>query len=104
MKITILGAGIWGSALAIALSPRHEVMLWGRNDKIIQQASLTRQHQGFNLPSSITLSANLAQAVTHLNRQSDSLLIIATSIAGVRPLSQALSLFAIPNLVWLCKG
>lgn len=103
MKITILGAGIWGSALAIALAPRHQVLLWGRNDSVIQQANLTRQHQGLTLPSSILLTSAFSQAIAHLN-ESDSLLIVATSVSGLRPMAQALKAFSIPNLVWLCKG
>jgi len=103
MNITILGAGIWGSALAIALSPRHRVLLWGRNDNVIQQAKLTRQYQSFNLPSSIVLSSDFNQAVAHVS-QPESLLIVASSVSGLRPLSQALRAVSIPNLVWLCKG
>ena len=30
-KITILGAGAWGTAVAMALAGRHDVLLWGRN-------------------------------------------------------------------------
>jgi glycerol-3-phosphate dehydrogenase (NAD(P)+) len=142
MKITILSAGSWGSALAIALAPRHQVLLWGRNDEVIQQAKLTRQHQGFNLPSSIELSADFNQAIAHLNghcedttmhesamtalspnlspasgregqseslrnfqvNEPESLLIIASSVAGLRPITHALRTFSIPNLIWLCKG
>lgn len=103
MNITLLGAGIWGSALAIALAPRHQVMLWGRNDSVIQKAKLTRQHHGFKLSSNIELSSDFDQAIAHLS-QPGSLLIVASSVAGLRPLSQALRSFSIPNLVWLCKG
>ncbi|HEY1397331.1 MAG TPA: glycerol-3-phosphate dehydrogenase, partial [Roseateles sp.] len=31
MKISVLGAGAWGTALAIAASARHEVTLWARD-------------------------------------------------------------------------
>ena len=31
MKITVLGAGAWGTALALQLSRRHQVALWTRN-------------------------------------------------------------------------
>ena len=33
-KITVLGAGAWGTAVAIALAARHDVLLWGRNPQI----------------------------------------------------------------------
>ncbi len=31
MKIAVLGAGAWGTALAIHLAHRHPVVLWARN-------------------------------------------------------------------------
>ena len=30
-RITVLGAGAWGTAVAMALAARHDVLLWGRN-------------------------------------------------------------------------
>jgi len=30
-KIAVLGAGAWGTALAIHISQQHKVTLWGRN-------------------------------------------------------------------------
>src|SRR4030066_283353 len=31
MKLSVLGAGAWGTALAASWAPHHEVTLWGRN-------------------------------------------------------------------------
>ncbi|MEO8166089.1 MAG: hypothetical protein ABI619_11905, partial [Betaproteobacteria bacterium] len=31
MKLAILGAGAWGTALGIALAPHHSVTLWARD-------------------------------------------------------------------------
>ena len=39
MKITILGAGAWGTALAIPLARKHQVVLWGRNAQAMKAAS-----------------------------------------------------------------
>ena len=103
MQITILGAGAWGSALAVSLAPRHQVALWGRDEKQMQVADATRHHQGVALPSSLTISSNLPDVLAHSNQPSG-LLIVASSVAGLRPLCAALRAYAIPNLVWLCKG
>src|SRR3569623_1559220 len=45
-------------------------------------------------------------AGAHAASSSDSLLIVATSVAGLRPLVERLraAKHALPNLVWLCKG
>jgi len=31
MKISVIGAGAWGTAIAAAAAPRHDVLLWARN-------------------------------------------------------------------------
>lgn len=108
-KISILGAGAWGSALAIALAQRHQVLLWGRNAQAMANMDAQRENAaylpGFALPATLKVSADFSAAVAHAEH---GLLIIATSVAGLRPLLQALKPHhmsdRIPNLVWLCKG
>lgn len=105
MNISILGAGAWGTALAIALAQRHQVVLWGRNANTIAMMDAQRDNTaylpGFALPAALKVSADFSAAVAHAG---NGLLILATSVAGLRPLLQALKPHQIPNLVWLCKG
>ncbi len=106
MNISILGAGAWGTALAMSLAERHAVMLWGRDAAVVQAAQQARENAvylpGFRFPDNLLLSSDLGAAITHAG--SDGLLIVATSLAGLRPLAMQLKPYAIPNLVWLCKG
>lgn len=44
MNITVLGAGAWGTAIAIHLAKRHSVMLWDRNKKVVSETVQTRQN------------------------------------------------------------
>jgi glycerol-3-phosphate dehydrogenase (NAD(P)+) len=113
MNITILGAGAWGTALAIALAQRHDVLLWGRNQAAMAAAAAQRENTvylpGFGLPDTLALSADFSQALAHVTtaaqaNQSEALLIVASSVAGLRELAQQLQAFPIPNIVWLCKG
>ena len=111
MNITILGAGAWGTALAIALGERHRPFLWGRNDGLMRDAAARRENTaylpGFQLPDSLTVSADFDAAVahvTHAGSAEDALLIVAPPLVGLRPLLTRLQGMAIPNLVWLCKG
>lgn len=109
MNITLLGAGAWGSALAIALAQRHQVVLWGRNADAMANMDAQRENTaylpGFALPAALKVTADFSAAVAHAE---NGLLIIATSVAGLRPLLQALKPAwrsgHMPNLVWLCKG
>ncbi|HCE08191.1 MAG TPA: glycerol-3-phosphate dehydrogenase [Oxalobacteraceae bacterium] len=108
MNITILGAGAWGTALAITLAERHRVLLWGRNEGTMRDAAARRENTaylpGFRLPDSLTLSADLDAAVAHVAAPNDALLIVASPVAGLRPLLMRLQGNPIPNLVWMCKG
>ncbi len=105
MNITLLGAGAWGTALAISLSRRHPVMLWSRDAKAIETMRATRQNArylpGMALPEAIRMSADLSEAVAHAR---GGLLIIATSVSGLRPMAVALAQHDPEGLVWLCKG
>jgi len=109
MNISILGAGAWGTELAINLAQRHRVVLWGRNSQAMQEAAALRENtaylRGFPLPAALTVTADFDQAVTHaLQVPGDGLVIVASSVSGLRALSTTLRDSAIPNLVWLCKG
>ncbi len=110
MNITILGAGAWGTALAIALANRHQVVLWGRNADAVQQAKAQQENTlylpGFSLPPALRLSADFDEAMRHVTNANaqQSLLIIASSVAGLRPLLEQIQPYPIANVIWLCKG
>src|ERR1019366_338551 len=111
MNITILGAGAWGTALALSLADRHAVFLWGRNHAAMRDAAARRENAayfpGFALPDGLTVSADFDAALAHARcgvGPDESLLIVATPVAGLRPLALRLQSRKIRNLVWLCKG
>ncbi len=105
MNISILGAGAWGTALAVALAPRHPVMLWARDAQVVSDMAATRENTrylpGARLPDSLQISSDLEAAVAHAR---DGVLVVATSVAGLRPMLRALKPLRVPNVVWLCKG
>ncbi len=105
MNITLLGAGAWGTALALSLSHRHPVLLWSRDAQAIAEMHTSRQNArylpGMILPEAIHVSADLSEAVAHAR---GGLLIIAASLAGLRPLAASLASHDVGNVVWLCKG
>jgi glycerol-3-phosphate dehydrogenase (NAD(P)+) len=68
-RISILGSGAWGTAIALALDRRggHELSLWAHSPQLAQEiidAGENRQFlPGFPLPKSITVTAD-CEAVT----------------------------------------
>ncbi|MDR1889500.1 MAG: NAD(P)-dependent glycerol-3-phosphate dehydrogenase [Zoogloeaceae bacterium] len=104
MRITVLAAGAWGTALAIAFSARHQVTLWARETDLVddmrQRSENARFLPGFALPQELALENNLATAVAAAE-----LVIIATPIVGLRSTAQSLAALGLKTpLLWVCKG
>ena len=66
MKITVVGSGGWGTALALVLEENgHHVTLWSHNPKKAEELKRTRENpmlKGVPLPQGLNLTADLAAA------------------------------------------
>lgn len=107
MNISVLGAGAWGTAVAIALTAKNKVLIWGRNQAAMQEMQAQRENvaylPGFPLPENLEVTADFSAAMAHA-AGNDSLLVIATSVSGLRPTLKACLPYAPQNVIWLCKG
>ncbi len=105
MKILIIGAGAWGTALAVSASS-HAVTLWARDREQVQALQTARENRrylpGVPLPESIELSA-VAQAALPAMANAADLVIVATPMAALRDKLSQLCDLAVP-VAWLCKG
>jgi glycerol-3-phosphate dehydrogenase (NAD(P)+) len=103
MRISVLGAGAWGTALAVAASTRHEVLLWARDAAQVQAMHDTHVNARYlpdvPLPGTLALSGDHDAALGHA---ANGLIVIATPMAALRERLAALSPAA--PAVWLCKG
>ncbi|MFZ5523516.1 MAG: NAD(P)H-dependent glycerol-3-phosphate dehydrogenase [Pseudomonadota bacterium] len=104
MNITVIGAGAWGTALAISLATNHHVTLWGRDAAQIAEMQTSRRNQRYlpdiSLPADLRLSADFTGALAAAE-----LAIIAVPTAALR---STLQQFALSQrnvgMVWVCKG
>lgn len=85
----VIGAGAWGTALAIAIARNgNEVLLWGRNASHIAEMQKTASNEhylpGLAFPEALTVVADLEQAV----KQAKHILISVPSIAFSSMLKQ----------------
>lgn len=104
MRIAVLGAGAWGSALAISLSARHRIILWSKDpDHAIEMDSQRINRSflpGYSLPESLKITSTLNEAL-----DAAELALIVVPIAGLRETLRAIaaSKIKIP-IIWGCKG
>jgi glycerol-3-phosphate dehydrogenase (NAD(P)+) len=110
MNIIVLGAGAWGTALAISASQNsrvaHRVSLWARDPA----QALAMQTQRFNarylpglaLPDPIQIVSGSADDLAHVVQGQD-LVIVATPMAGLRGVLTQLR-DCKQAVAWLCKG
>jgi len=111
MKVTLIGAGAWGTAMA-AQAARYlkdgDVCLWSRSkDQLvdIERCGENRAYlPGIQLPKNISLESNFSAAIKRLS--TNDLLVIATPMSGLsETISAALKNAEHPlNIIWLCKG
>jgi len=103
MRIALLGAGAWGTALAIAAAPRHEVLLWARDARQAAEMERERCNRRYlpevPLPAALRVSADRDEALAHA---AGGLTVIATPMAGLR--EQLAGLPDARAALWLCKG
>lgn len=105
MKTIVLGAGAWGTALAIsaARSRDAQVTLWARSTAQLQAMRAARQNLRYlpqiAFPPGLQLAAGDPAALL----AGAGLVIIATPMAALRSMLAAVRGCAVP-VVWLCKG
>jgi glycerol-3-phosphate dehydrogenase (NAD(P)+) len=70
MRVTVLGAGSWGTTVASLLCRRdHEVLLWARNPEVAAEVNEQRANEAYlpdvRLPARLAATAELEEAARH---------------------------------------
>ncbi len=104
MKITVVGSGAWGTALAICLCKNgHDVTLWSHNPQKAEQMQASRVNPalaGITLPPDLSISAN-ASCV-----EGRKLVVIASPSFAIRSVCQTVAPYLAEDalLVTVTKG
>lgn len=107
MKIAILGAGAWGSALALSASVNsaNRVVLWARDGAQAQELALRRENRrylpGVVLPDHLQIAGGASFLGTQTHAQD--LLVVASPMSGLAGILEAVREVRVP-VAWLCKG
>lgn len=117
VRLTILGAGSWGTALAGLACPRADTLLWARDPAVagaIQQDHHNPHYlPGIRLPDALQATHDWAASIAHLLQgptDAVRLIVLGVPMAGLADICQRLS-HDLPqthpspvHLLWTCKG
>ena len=108
MRIAVVGAGAWGTSLAISLSANsnsaHQVTLWSRDQQhvaeLVSERVNKRYFPAFFLPDSLRLTSTLDVAI-----EAAELALIVVPVSGLRGTLHGIAACGktVP-IVWGCKG
>ncbi len=106
MKIIVLGAGAWGSAVAMSAAQHpagHAVTLWARDSAQVQALRTARLNQRYLPGIALPLSLQIVDGDLAALLPGAELVIVATPMAALRGMLLALRQCTAP-VAWLCKG
>jgi len=100
----VLGAGSWGTALAIQFARAgHPVVLWGREPKHVDRLARARRNERYlpdaPFPQGLEVTSDLRAAV---ERAENTLVVVPSQ--GFRQLLEALRPLPVARLAWATKG
>ncbi len=106
LKLGVLAAGAWGTALAANWAQRHQVTIWAREPEVV--AAINADHINHRFLPNIALPPALRATGELADVQGADVLVLATPVAGLRVTLEALKTrygaMPLPPLVWVCKG
>lgn len=104
MIFTVIGAGSWGTALAMQMARNGTTYLWGRNPQHIEDMQVSRTNEaylpGVKFPEDLILEADLETAI----QASDAILVVSPSHAFAEILKKIKPHLASRPLAWASKG
>ena len=104
MRVAVIGAGSWGTALALVLAEAgHDVMLWARTQEVADAVNAERRNprylSDYLLPDSIRATSFYAEALKDAEAA-----VIVTPSAALRSVARDLRELMAPNLpVVICS-
>ncbi len=105
--IGVLGAGAWGTALAIHLAKLHpQIQLWARSPQALQEIISARENKrylpGSTLPNNIIANIDFSALVASCTH-----VLVAAPSTTMRDMMQRINTHAsgkLRGIIWACKG
>ncbi|NYT63686.1 NAD(P)-dependent glycerol-3-phosphate dehydrogenase [Alcaligenaceae bacterium] len=116
IRVAVLGAGSFGTALAALASSQADTLLWARDPEVARL--LQHQHRNprylpdIKLPAALRATASFQQAMDHVcaSQAGPGLIILGVPVAGLADACQQVAAALTPghnpqlSIIWVCKG
>jgi glycerol-3-phosphate dehydrogenase (NAD(P)+) len=106
-KVSVLGAGAWGSALAILFSQVSDVTLWARDESLVEEIAHKQVNPNF-LPATVKFTSSVVPTSDLSHALKSELVVIATPVGALRQIIKSIKDLApqglLPSIIWTCKG
>jgi glycerol-3-phosphate dehydrogenase (NAD(P)+) len=104
MNLTVLGAGAWGTALAISLSMKHRISLWVRDPMQAAALRSSRRNARYLPEIPVPERVGIIDDPRAAFEKSDAILIATPTAALRSALEQVKASGAGSPVIWACKG
>lgn len=117
LRVSVLGAGSWGTALAAIASRQNDTLIWARDPATAQSISGQKENARYlpniALPSALRATSNLNEALQHTcdanSGVSNRLIILGVPVAGLAEVCTTIEPYlsqckTFVSVVWTCKG
>jgi len=115
LRVAVLGAGSWGTALAALASEQADTLIWARRAEVADEINASHRNARYLpdivLPPALRATADFDAALNHVRTApADALIILGVPVAGMAEICQTLATklgeHTHPRLhvVWTCKG
>ena len=105
MNLTVLGAGAWGTAIAVRASATQQVRLWARDEAHVATMRSLRRNPAYLpeivLPPALQISNDIGASLRHAR---GGLVIVATPMAALADMLRRVGAEPDVGILWLCKG
>ena len=103
LRVGVVGAGAWGTAVAALASRKAETVIWAREPEVVASINYQRENAlflpGFTLPSGLRATGSLEEAVSAAD-----VVFLAVPAQHARSVVSALDLRPHASVVNLAKG
>ena len=100
LKISVLGSGAWGTALAQLMSKEREVLMWVKEKTV--KIDINQNHQNKKYLPGIKLSKNIIGSNNLEDLESSNIIFLTTPVQYMTPILKKVKKIIRSNVIFVC--